>query len=149
MTPRTIAHQAPLSMGFSRQEYWSGLPFPSPEDLPDPGIEPTSPALVGRFWVTWEATNQLYVYIYPLPLRPPPILPFSGHRAPSWVPYVIQQLPTSSLFYTWCSVCMSILISIVSSSLFPPPPTRCVHVPVLYIGISIPALELSSSVPFF
>ena len=39
------AYQAPLSMGFSRQEYWSGLPFPSPEDLPDPGIEPRSPAL--------------------------------------------------------------------------------------------------------
>ena len=41
----TIAHQAPPSMGFSRQEYWSGLPFPSPGDLPDPGIEPKSPAL--------------------------------------------------------------------------------------------------------
>ena len=44
-TPQTIAHQAPPSMGFSRQEYWSGLPFPSPEDLPDTGIEPGSPAL--------------------------------------------------------------------------------------------------------
>ena len=43
--PWTIARQAPLSMGFSRQEYWSGLPFPSPEDLPDPGIKPRSPAL--------------------------------------------------------------------------------------------------------
>ena len=41
----TVAHQAPLSMGFSRQEYWSGLPFPSPGDLPDPGIESVSPAL--------------------------------------------------------------------------------------------------------
>ena len=41
----TVACQAPLSMGFSRQEYWSGLPFPSPGDLPDPGIEPRSPAL--------------------------------------------------------------------------------------------------------
>ena len=41
----TVAHQAPLPMGFSRQEYWSGLPFPSPGDLPDPGIEPRSPAL--------------------------------------------------------------------------------------------------------
>ena len=40
-----VAHQAPLSMGFSRQEYWSGLPYPSPGDLPDPGIEPGSPAL--------------------------------------------------------------------------------------------------------
>ena len=45
-TPWTIARQAPLSMGFSRQEYWSGLPFPSPGDLPDPGIEPESPALL-------------------------------------------------------------------------------------------------------
>ena len=44
-TPWTLALQAPLSMGFSRQEYWSGLPFPSPGDLPDPGIEPTAPAL--------------------------------------------------------------------------------------------------------
>ena len=43
-TPWTIAYQAPLSMGFSRQEYWSGLPFPSPGDLPDPRIEPGSPA---------------------------------------------------------------------------------------------------------
>ena len=40
----TVAHQAPLSMGFPRQEYWSGLPFPSPGDLPDPGIKSTSPA---------------------------------------------------------------------------------------------------------
>ena len=48
----TIARQAPLSMGFSRQEYWSGLPFPPPEDLPDPGIKPVSlasPVLAGRF----------------------------------------------------------------------------------------------------
>ena len=44
-TPRTVACQAPPSMVFSRQEYWSGLPFPSPEDLPDPGIEPGSPTL--------------------------------------------------------------------------------------------------------
>ena len=44
-TPGTVACQAPLPMGFSRQDYWSGLPFPSPGDLPDPGIEPGSPAL--------------------------------------------------------------------------------------------------------
>ena len=43
-TPWTVAYQAPPSMGFSRQEYWSGLPFPSPGDLLDPGIEPRSPA---------------------------------------------------------------------------------------------------------
>ena len=44
-TPWTVAHHAPLSMGLSRQEYWSGLPFPSPEDLPNQGIEPRSPAV--------------------------------------------------------------------------------------------------------
>ena len=44
VTPWTVAHEAPLSMGFSRQEYWSGLPFPPPGDLPDPGIEPVFPA---------------------------------------------------------------------------------------------------------
>ena len=48
-TPRTGAHLAPLSMGFPRQEFWSGLPFLSPGDLPDPGIEPTHPVLTGRF----------------------------------------------------------------------------------------------------
>ena len=45
VTPWTVAHQAPLSVGFSRQEYWSGLPVPSPGDLPDPGIEPRSHSL--------------------------------------------------------------------------------------------------------
>ena len=44
MTPWTLAHQAPLSMGFLRQEYWDGVPFPPPGDLPNPRTEPTSPA---------------------------------------------------------------------------------------------------------
>ena len=51
----TLASQAPLSMEFSRQKYWSGLPFPTPKDLPEPGIEPASfvsPALAGRFYST-------------------------------------------------------------------------------------------------
>ena len=57
----TVSHQASLSMGFSRQEYWSGLPCPPPGDLPNPGLKPTSlmsPALAGRFFTTsttWEA----------------------------------------------------------------------------------------------
>ena len=51
-TPWTVAHQAPLSIGFPRQEYWSELPFPSPGDLPDPEIEPTSPAPAGGFLTT-------------------------------------------------------------------------------------------------
>ena len=52
-TPWAVAHQAPLSVGFLRQEYWSGLPYPSPGDLSDLGIEltsPASPALTGRFF---------------------------------------------------------------------------------------------------
>ena len=48
----TVARQAPLSMGFSRQEYWSGLLFPSPGDLANPGIEPASPAWAGGFFTT-------------------------------------------------------------------------------------------------
>ena len=54
-TPWTVAHQAPLSMGFFRQEYWSRLPLPTPGDLPNPGIEPVSPAspaLAGGFFTT-------------------------------------------------------------------------------------------------
>ena len=57
----TAACQAPLSMGFPKQEYWSGLPFPPPEDLPNPGVKPTSlmsPALASGFFTlnaTWEA----------------------------------------------------------------------------------------------
>ena len=59
----TVAHQAPLPMGFSKQEYGSGFPCPSPEDLPDPGMEPesyTSPALMGTFFTTstnWETLS--------------------------------------------------------------------------------------------
>ena len=55
VTPWTVAHQTPLSMGFSRQEYWNGLPLPTPGDLPDPGIEHeslVSPVLAGGFFTT-------------------------------------------------------------------------------------------------
>ena len=60
----TVAHQDPLSMGFSRQEYWSGFPCPPPGDLPDPGVKLTSlrsPAFSGRFFTTsatWEAVSK-------------------------------------------------------------------------------------------
>ena len=60
-TPLTVAHQSPLSVGFPRQEYWSGLPFPSPGDLPDPGIEPASPALAGGFLTTESPRKTLGV----------------------------------------------------------------------------------------
>ena len=65
-----VAHQVPVSMEFSRQEYWSGWPCPIPEDLPDPGIEPMSLmslALVGRFFTTsatWEDSVCVCVCVY-------------------------------------------------------------------------------------
>ena len=58
--PRTVVHQAPLSMGFSRQECWSGWPFPSPGDLPDPGIKPESPVLASGFFTTESPGKSLY-----------------------------------------------------------------------------------------
>ena len=67
VTQWTVANQTPLSLGFSRQEYWSGLPFPTPGSSPDSGIEgaslvsPASPALAGRFYTTAQA--QMYVYL--------------------------------------------------------------------------------------
>ena len=59
MTPWTIAQQVPLSMGFPRQEFWSGLPFPSPGDLPDPGMEPKSPALADGFFKLQQPPGKL------------------------------------------------------------------------------------------
>ena len=74
-TPQTVAHQAPLSMGFSRQKYWGGLPFPTPGDLSNPGIKPmslTSPALSGRFFTisaTWEAHFRVSHYTVTIKLQ--------------------------------------------------------------------------------
>ena len=60
VTPWTVTHQAPLSMEFSRQEYWNGLPSPLPRDLPDPGIKHTSPAVAGGFFAT-EPPGKPYI----------------------------------------------------------------------------------------
>ena len=73
VTPWTVAHQAPLSMGFSRQEYWSGLPCPPLGNLPDPGIEPTSPALqadslftelLASFHYQWWKQQQALLFLF-------------------------------------------------------------------------------------
>ena len=67
VTPWTVAHQACLSMGFSMQEYWSRLPFPTPGDLPDPGIITIPPVLAGRFLTT------------ELPRKPSTLVVFGKH----------------------------------------------------------------------
>ena len=67
MTPQTVARQTPQSMGFSRQEYWNELPFPSPGDLPNPGNEPRSPALLADSLPTEpleKPNNFIITYLY-------------------------------------------------------------------------------------
>ena len=84
MAPWTVACQAPLSLGFPNQDYWSGLLFPPPRDLPDPGIEPMSPvtpALPGGFFSTRKAN--LYPYLCHLYL------------------YLHLSLPLSTYLYLW------------------------------------------------
>ena len=73
MTPWTVAHPAPLSMGFPRQEDWSGLPFPTPEDLPDLGIEPESSAslaLPGGFFTNQVWDQREYFLLPPQLFKP-------------------------------------------------------------------------------
>ena len=110
LTPRTVAHQAPLSMDFSRQEYWSGLPFSPPGNLPDPGIKPTmpvDPALEADFlplshWGNYSKVNQLYIYIDPLFFR---FLSHIGeYTVPSRVSCAMQQVLISYLLYVQQSV---------------------------------------------
>ena len=92
-TPRTAAHQALPSMGFARQENWTGLPFPSPGDLPGSGIEPLSPALAGRFFTTkppgkpYSTYNSLHL-----------LIPHSHSIPPSQFP----SLETTSLSTSYC-----------------------------------------------
>ena len=72
-TAWTVAHQAPLSMGFPRQEYWSGLPFPSPGDLFNSGIEPAFLALAGRFFITEPPGKPTLKFVHTHPGQYPEI----------------------------------------------------------------------------
>ena len=81
--PWTVACQAPLSMGFPRQEYWSKLPFPSPGDLPGPGFEPLSPALTGGLFTTEPPGKPLNI-LHRDPLRLY-ILPILSEDSAPWI----------------------------------------------------------------
>ena len=72
MTLWTAAYKVPLSLEFSRQKYWSRLPFPTPEDLPNPGIEPTSPALAGRFFTPVTPGKPFVTYNSVINISPGP-----------------------------------------------------------------------------
>ena len=145
-TPWTAAYQALPSMGFSRQEYWSGLPFPSPGDLPNPGIEPRSPALqaVTFLWATREAQlinsiTQKVTFNFQL------CCGFSNTdfslkdvNSWSWSPlrqdYIINGLPSLSNFFISVSLFYSVeLLSAIQQS----GSDTCVHT-LLPSGASLP-----------
>ena len=91
-TPWTVACEAPLSMGFPRQNYRSGVPFPPPRDLPDPGIEPVTPVLAGGFFI-WEAHNiQFSSVTFARSLQSCPTLcdPIDGSPPGSPIPGILQ-----------------------------------------------------------
>ena len=94
-TPLTVGHQATLFMGFPRQEYWSGLPFPSPGNLPDPGIKPVSPALQADSLQselpekpTYIYTNNFLLHVVCLCCRFFPLI--DDHKILNIVPFAIQ-----------------------------------------------------------
>ena len=104
----TIACQAPLSMGFSRQDYWSGLPFPSPGHLPDPGIKRVSPVLAGRFFTTelpWKSTwvivvqSPTHVQLFVTPWTSTPGLSVPHH--------LLKFCPSSCPLHWWCNPAIS------------------------------------------
>ena len=125
VTSWTAARQTPLSMEFSRQEYSSGSPFPSPGNLPHPGIEPRSPALQADsfffynlffYWriialqnfvvfcqaSTWISHRYTYIpYLLNLPPIPSPSHLLGWYRAPVWVSWDMQQIPGGHLFHIW------------------------------------------------
>ena len=142
-TPWTVACQAPLSIGFSRQEYWSGLPFPSPGDLPNPGIEPESPALQeaitlqycsGFFhaftWISHGCTT--IPHSEPRSHLPPHPIPQGHPRAPA----------LSTLFHAsnlnWPSISHMVIYTFQCFSLKSSHPLLLLHSPksVLYIWVS-------------
>ena len=107
-----------LSIGFSRPDYWSGQPFPSPGDLPNPGIEPRSPALQADS-LPAEPPGKPYVFIQPLFFGFPSHV--GPHRTLSRVPLAIQQALISYLFYTHINtVYVHPNLPVHPTSLFPP-----------------------------
>ena len=105
VSPWTVAYQAPPSMGFSRQEYWSGLPFPSPGDLPDSGIEPRSPALQADA-LPFEPPGRLYLKLSTLQTEPTLLCGYSlspvtflthlGAQADTWEAFIPLASPVPS-----------------------------------------------------
>ena len=112
VTPWTVAHQVPLSVEFCRQEYWSGLPFSTPGNLPHPGIEPVSPALAGGLFtitVTWgdlsfqHKHNHFNTYVYVCVFEP---MNKQTKKTKNlyWVPFLAKKRHPNALKGTWPKV---------------------------------------------
>ena len=105
VTSWTVAHQAPLSMEFSRLEYWNEFPCPPPEDLPDPGIEPTSltsPALAGKFFITsatWKASKRASLVAQTV--QNLPAMQETQVRSLSWEDPLEKEIATHSSILAW------------------------------------------------
>ena len=112
--PWTVAHQTPLSMGFSRQEYWSGLPFPSPGDLPNPEIEPRSPASQADSLLSESPGLTIHVHVSPLSWIS---VPFRVTTEP-WGEFPVLHSRFSLVIYFIYS---SVYMSIPTSQFLPPP----------------------------
>ena len=118
-TPLTVAPQTSLSMGFPRQEYWSGLPFPSPADLPGPGIEPAypaSPALAGGFLTTAPLVRPLYA----MPFR-------KVYHSPTYVSSFIAApaIPTPTAAFTLSFAQLLVFCSVTGFVIRPKLPSGC------------------------
>ena len=97
MTPQTVAHQAPLSMAFPRQEYWNGLPFPFPGDLPNPRIEPGSPAVQADSLLTeLQGKPKTVINLIKKPFKIT-IKPMPKYGLPSQL-YIFKKLSTNHNF---------------------------------------------------
>ena len=101
-----VACQATLSMGFPKREYWSGLPFPSPGDLPNLGIKPKSSALADGFFMA-EPPGKPYMHSYipslfSLPPSSSHSTPLGHYRTQSWTSCTVQQLWGLWIYQTWC-----------------------------------------------
>ena len=125
------ACQAPLSMVFSRQEYWSGLPFPSLENLPNPGMEPRSPALQADSWL-FEAPGKPNHYIYTY-------VPSRVSLPPTH--YMLYSSFPLAIYFTHGSIYVSTTLLISPTFSF----FLRVHKSILYVCISIPTLKVGFS----
>ena len=127
VTSETVAYQAPLSIGFSRQEHCSGSPFPPPGDLLNQGIKPVSLALAGRFFTastTWDNERQKCRKFASEKCRDSAeILRKRNMGVPEhqlWVPFFVHQACSVHLFYIWQYTCFSVILSYRATLAFSP-----------------------------